>query len=69
MRELPVNDFMTTNGHIREDGRLLRDFYLFEAKMPAESRGDWDLLKPLQKLSGEEAFRPLSESECPFVTR
>jgi branched-chain amino acid transport system substrate-binding protein len=69
MRELPVNDFMTTNGHIREDGRLLRDFYLFEAKMPAESRGDWDLLKPLEKLSGEEAFRPLSESECPLVKK
>jgi branched-chain amino acid transport system substrate-binding protein len=69
MHQLPVNDFMTTNGRIREDGRVLRDFYLFEAKTPTESRGDWDLLKPLQKLSGEEAFRPLSESECPLVNR
>lgn len=25
MRELPVNDFMTANGEIREDGRMLRD--------------------------------------------
>jgi branched-chain amino acid transport system substrate-binding protein len=67
MRELPVNDFMTVNGHIREDGRLLRDFYLFEAKAPTESNGEWDLMKPVQKLSGEEAFRPLSESECPLI--
>jgi branched-chain amino acid transport system substrate-binding protein len=67
MRELPVNDFMTTNGKIREDGRVLRDFYLFQVKSSAESRGDWDVMKPIQKLTGEEAFRPLSESECPLI--
>ncbi|MFT3799799.1 MAG: ABC transporter substrate-binding protein [Burkholderiaceae bacterium] len=69
MRELPVNDFMTTNGKVREDGRLLRDFYLFQVKSPAESKGEWDLLKTVQKLSGEEAFRPLAESECPLVKK
>lgn len=67
MRELPVNDFVTTNGKIREDGRMLRDLYLFEAKPPKDSTGEWDLLKPIQRLSGEEAFRPLSESECPLI--
>ena len=67
MRELPVNDFMTANGKIRADGRMLRDLYLFETKSPKESKGEWDLLKPVEKLSGEEAFRPLSESECPLV--
>lgn len=69
MRELPVNDFMTVNGKVREDGRLLRDFYLFEVKSPAESHGEWDLLKPVQKLTGEEAFRPLAESECPLLRK
>ncbi len=29
MREMPVNDFMTSNGRIREDGRLIRGMYLF----------------------------------------
>ena len=67
MRELPVNDFMTTNGKVREDGRMLRELYLFQAKTPAESKGEWDVMKPIQKLSGEEAFRPLSESECPLI--
>jgi branched-chain amino acid transport system substrate-binding protein len=69
MRELPVNDFMTDNGHIREDGRLPRPMYLFQAKTPKESTGEWDLLKPIQKLSAEEATRPLSESECPLVKK
>ncbi len=69
MRETPVNDFMTANAAIREDGRVLRDFYLFQVKTPEESKGEWDLMKPIQKLSGTEAFRPLAESECPLVKK
>ena len=33
MRELPVNDFMTKNGRIRADGRLVRDIRLCEQSM------------------------------------
>ena len=40
MREMPVNDFMTKNGKIREDGRLIRDMYVFEVKKPSESRSE-----------------------------
>ena len=39
MRELPVNDVMTKNGKLREDGRLVRDMYLFQVKAPAEVQG------------------------------
>ena len=67
IREIPIDDFMTHNGRAREDGRVLRDFYLFEAKAPAESKGGWDVMKPLRKIAGDEAFRPLSEGECPFA--
>ncbi len=35
MREMPVNDVMTKNGKLREDGRLMRDMYLFQVKTPA----------------------------------
>ena len=45
MREMPINDFMTKNGRIREDGRVLRDFYLFEVKKPSESEGAVGLLQ------------------------
>lgn len=67
MRATPINDFMTKNGSIRADGRVIRDMYLLEAKTPAESKGDWDLLKVVATIPGEEAFRPLAESECPLV--
>ena len=68
MRELPVNDFMTHNGKLRADGRLLREMHLFEVKKPAESKGEWDLFRLVRTVQGEEAFRPLSEGHCPLVS-
>jgi branched-chain amino acid transport system substrate-binding protein len=67
MKAIPINDFMTKNGRIRDDGRVIRDMYLLEAKTPAESKGEWDLLKVVATIPGDEAFLPLSESECPLV--
>ncbi|MDB5414511.1 MAG: braC 5 [Rubritepida sp.] len=69
MRETPINDFMTTNGRIREDGRIIRDMYLMRAKKPSESRGEWDLLEVAQTIPGDQAFRPAAESECPALRR
>jgi len=68
MRKLPINDFMTKNGHIRPDGRVIRDMYLMQAKTPEESKGEWDLVKMVATVPGNEAFRPLAEGECPLVT-
>jgi len=67
MREIPVNDVMTKNGKLREDGRLVRDMYLFEVKSPAESKGKDDIYKLLATVPGDEAFRPLKDGKCPFV--
>ena len=67
MREMPINDFMTQNGRLRIDGRVLRDMYLFEVKTPAESHYPWDYLKLLQTIPANEAFRPLNEGGCPLA--
>ena len=64
MKATPVNDFMTKNGKIREDGTLVRDMYLFEVKNPSESKGPWDYYKQLAVLPGEQAFNPLGPNEC-----
>lgn len=69
MREIPVNDFMTKNGRLREDGRLVRDMYLLEVKTPKESKGDWDLLKVLSTIQGDEAFRPMLDGDCPYLKK
>ncbi len=67
IRELPVNDFMTDNAKVRRDGRLLRDFYLFEVKKPSESKGPWDYYKLVRRIPAEEAVRPEAEGNCPLV--
>lgn len=67
MRSLPINDFMTTNGRLRVDGRVIRDMHLFQVKAPAESKGEWDLYKTVASVPGEQAFRPLAEGGCPLA--
>ena len=67
MREIPVNDAMTKNGKLREDGRLERDMYLFQVKTPAESKGKDDIYKLLATVPGSEAYRPMKDGKCPFV--
>lgn len=69
MKKIPVNDFMTKNGSIRDDGRMMRDMYLLQAKKPSESKGEWDLMKVVATIPAEQAFRPLSESECPLIKK
>jgi branched-chain amino acid transport system substrate-binding protein len=67
MRATPVNDFFAKNGKIRIDGRMVHDMYLFEAKKPEESKGEWDLYKLIATVPGDEAFRPLDKGGCPLV--
>jgi branched-chain amino acid transport system substrate-binding protein len=50
-------------------GRKLHDAYLFEVKRPNESKGPWDYYKLRATIPANEAFRPLSQSECPLVKR
>lgn len=69
MRELPVNDFYTINGHIRLDGRLLHDMYLVQVKSPAESKMPWDYYKVLDTIPGNQAFESLEAGGCPLGKR
>lgn len=69
MINTPVNDMYTSNGYIREDGRMVYDMYLAQVKTPAESTGEWDLYKIVSTIPGQDAFRPLSESKCKLITQ
>jgi branched-chain amino acid transport system substrate-binding protein len=69
MREMPINDFFAKNGHIREDGRMVHDMYLFRVKKPSESKGPWDYYKLVATIPGDQAFQPLSASRCPLVKK
>ena len=65
--EKPINDFFSRNGRVREDGRMVHDMFLAQVKSPEESEHEWDLYEILATIPAEEAFRPLSESQCKLV--
>jgi branched-chain amino acid transport system substrate-binding protein len=67
MKELPTDDPLFGKGTIRADGRKIHPAYLFEVKSPAESKYPWDYYKLIATIPADEAFRPLSQSECPLV--
>ena len=69
MRAMPVNDFYVTNGHLREDGRLVHDMYFAQVKTPSESTKPWDYYKILGTIPGDQAFRSLADGGCPLVAR
>ncbi len=67
MKEMPVQNFFHKGTRIREDGRVLLPMHLFKVKTPAASKGEWDLYEYVTSTPGEQAFRPLSAGNCPFV--
>ena len=67
MKSMPTDDPLFGKGEIRKDGRKTHPAYLFEVKKPGESKGPYDYYKLRSTIPTEEAFRPLSESECPLV--
>ena len=64
---LDSDDVMTKNGKLREDGRLVRDMYLFQVKSPQESKSKDDIYKLVATVPGEQAYRPLKDGKCPFI--
>ena len=67
LKELPVNDAFTSNGHVQANGRMVSDLYLFEVKKPSESKRDWDYYKLLATVPGETAYPSAANSGCPLT--
>ncbi len=66
MKDTPVNDFMTHDGRIRVDGRLLRDMYVFRVKSPTELKGPWDLYDQIGTIPADQSFKP-ADPACSLV--
>ena len=69
MKELPTDDPIFGKGSVRVDGRKIHPMYLYEVKKPSESKKPWDYYKLVREIPAAEAFRPLSESDCPLVKK
>jgi branched-chain amino acid transport system substrate-binding protein len=67
LKKAKINDMFATNGYIRPNGLMVHDMYVMQVKTPAESKYPWDYYKLVKKMSGEDAFGPLSASTCPLL--
>ncbi|WP_247503374.1 ABC transporter substrate-binding protein [Bradyrhizobium sp. 1] len=67
MRAMPVDDFYARGARLRADNKLVHDFYLVEVKKPAEIKTPWDYYNVVEKIPAEDAYLPLSQSECPLL--
>jgi branched-chain amino acid transport system substrate-binding protein len=67
MKAMPTDDDAFGPGSIRIDGRKLHPAFLLQVKSPQESRGPWDYYRLLQTTAADQAWRPLSEGNCPLV--
>ncbi|MBC9878224.1 ABC transporter substrate-binding protein [Bradyrhizobium sp. INPA01-394B] len=69
MRATPVDDVYARGATIREDGKLIHDFYLAQVKEPSEITAPWEYYNIIKTVPSSEAYFPLSESECPLVKK
>jgi branched-chain amino acid transport system substrate-binding protein len=67
LKELPVNDAFTSNGHVLANGRMVSDLYLFQVKKPSESKRDWDYYNLLATVPGDTAYPTAASSGCPLT--
>ncbi len=69
LRNTKVNDFFMKNGTLRADGRMIHDMYLYEVKSQSESKYPWDYYRLMATVPGDQAFLPLSKSQCPMLKK
>ena len=69
LKSIPVNDAFAKNGQVRADGKMIHDMYLVEVKSPKESTTPWDYYRIVKTVPGEQAFAPVSESQCSLVKK
>ena len=67
MKKAPFKDPLFGDVTIRADGRTTHNMYLFEVKKPSESKYPYDYYKLVSTVPGDQAFRPMSEGNCPMV--
>jgi len=68
LKRAKINDMFAQGGYIRADGIHIHDIYVMQVKSPQESKYPWDYYKVIRKMSGEEAFGPIT-GLCPLAPK
>jgi branched-chain amino acid transport system substrate-binding protein len=66
LKRTRINDVFARDGYIRADGVMIHEMYVMQVKSPQESKYPWDYYKIIRKMSGEEAFGPIT-GLCPLT--
>ena len=69
MKNVEIDDPLFAHLKVRPDGRAIHDMYLARVKTPAESKGPWDYYDIQSTIAAEEAFKPISEGNCPILKK
>jgi branched-chain amino acid transport system substrate-binding protein len=69
LKSMKYNDFYQKNAHVRGDGRMIHDMYLFQVKSPKDSTTPWDYYKMVSRVPGEQAFTTVAESKCALLKK
>jgi branched-chain amino acid transport system substrate-binding protein len=68
LKKMRINDMFAHDGYIRADGAMIHEMYVMQVKTPQESKYPWDYYKLVKKMSGEEAFGPIT-GLCPLAPK
>jgi branched-chain amino acid transport system substrate-binding protein len=63
-----INDLFAKGGYIRADGAMIHEMYVMQVKTPQQSKYPWDYYQVIRKMSGEEAFGPIT-GLCPLAPK
>jgi branched-chain amino acid transport system substrate-binding protein len=68
LKRMKINDEFAHGGYIRADGLMVHEMYVMQVKSPQESKYPWDYYKVVKRMSGEEAFGPIT-GLCPLAPK
>ncbi len=68
LKSMKIDDFYN-KGHVRADGRMIHDMYLYQVKSQKESTTPWDYFKVVAKVPGDQAFTTPAESKCSLIKK
>jgi branched-chain amino acid transport system substrate-binding protein len=67
MKAMPVTDAFARNAMLRQDGRLMHDYFLAEVKKPDEVKQGWDLLNIRAMVPAASVIRPIDQGGCAML--
>lgn len=67
MKAVAVNDDYAQDTVLRQDGRLMKDYFLAEVKRPADVKQGWDLLTIREVVPAAKVIRPMPDGGCTFL--